>query len=269
VDYRAFLRDFYRAEKARSARFSHRAFSRRAGLRSSNYLYLVMNGERDLSAAMAPRFASACKLEKPALDYFCELVRFGHAAGADERNLSYERLSRFRGFRAAHELDAEQAEYHSSWYIPAIRELAQRADFKDDPKWIAGMLLPQISPAQARDALSTLFSLGLLTRTADGRVQQTQKLVTTGKGPLGHHVVNYHRVMLERAANALDLLPREERDISSLTLCVSPEMVDRLKERVRAFRKELLSFAELDGKPERVVQLNFQLFPLTKKEEVK
>ena len=62
---------------------------------------------------------------------------------------------------------------------------------------------------------------------------------------------------------ALDELPREERDISTLTLCVAESAVEDLKERVRAFRRELLAFAELDPNPERVVQVNFQIFPLT------
>jgi uncharacterized protein (TIGR02147 family) len=263
LDYRAFLRDFYVHEKARNTRFSHRLFSRRAGLRSSNYLNLVMKGERDLSAEMATRFARGCSLRKVEADYFCELVAFGQARTADERNRCYDRLGRFREFRAAHQLDAEQAAYHASWYMPAIRELVARPDFQEDPKWIASVLLPPISPQQAREALSTLCSLRLLLRDEAGRLRQAEELVTTGQGPLGHHVVNYHRTMIGHAVQALDHVPREERDISSLTLCVSEAALPRLKERIRAFRQELLQFAELEGQPERVVQVNFQLFPLS------
>ncbi|MEY2936365.1 MAG: hypothetical protein RL033_7114, partial [Pseudomonadota bacterium] len=65
------------------------------------------------------------------------------------------------------------------------------------------------------------------------------------------------------AGEALDSLPREERDVSCLTLCVSQAKLEELKERVRAFRQELLRTAELDNSPERVVQINFQVFPLS------
>src|SRR3954468_24361878 len=145
VDYRLFLRDFYREQKAKNRGFSHRSFSRRAGLRSFNYLNLIIKGERDLSAEMAVRFARRCGLVKTEADYFCELVSFSQARTAEERNRCYERLGRFRPFRAAHKLDAAQSAYHASWYIPAIRELVQRADFREDPKWIAAELLPPIS----------------------------------------------------------------------------------------------------------------------------
>jgi uncharacterized protein (TIGR02147 family) len=71
--------------------------------------------------------------------------------------------------------------------------------------------------------------------------------------------------MLDRASDALDTIPREEREISSLTLCIGQEVMLDLKERIREFRRELLQLAELSGDPERVVQINFQLFPLSEK----
>jgi len=267
LDYRAFLRDFYLAEKAKGSTFSHRAFSRRAGLRSTNYLNLVVKGQRDLSADAAVRFARGCGLVKTEADYFCELVAFNQAKTADERNRCYDRLRRFRRFRAAHKLDKAQGAYHSSWYMLAIRELAARSDFRNDPKWIASLLDPPISAAQARDAVATLRALHLLVRDSDGRLRQAEPLITTGDGPLGHHIVNYHRTMIEQAKLALDRLPREERDISSLTLCVSSDGLTRLKERIATFRRELLQMAELEGEPSRVVQINFQLFPLTRKKD--
>ena len=71
--------------------------------------------------------------------------------------------------------------------------------------------------------------------------------------------------MLDLAKRALDQLPREQRDISSLTLCVAESTLPVIKERIREFRRELLQLAELEALPERVVQLNFQMFPLSRR----
>ncbi len=267
LDYRAFLRDFYADRKANEYGFSHRAFSRRAGLRSTNYLKLVMDGERNLTPEMAQQFAQGCGLDDRQADYFCELAAFNQARTAAERNRCHARLTRFKQYRTIHKLDAAQATYHSTWYLPAIRELAARPDFEADPKWIAKTLLPRISSSEAQVAIDTLVELGLLVEDDAGRLRQAESLVTTGPGPLGHHVANYHRTMLERAAAAIDDVPRDEREISSLTLCVSHDVLLDLKERIREFRRELLQLAELSGQPERVVQLNFQLFPLSEKKE--
>lgn len=267
LDYRLFLRDLYADKKKNGMAFSYRAFSRRAGIRSTNYLRLVILGERNLTAPMAVRFAKGFGLEGTDADYFCDLVAFTQAKTVDERNRAHARLGRYRQFRNVHRLDAAESAYHSTWYVPAIRELAAREDFRADPSWIARRLEPSISPAEARKALSTLFELGLLEKTKNGRVERRDELVTTGAGPLGHHVVNYHRAMLARASEAIDRVPRDEREISSVTLCVSHEVMLRLKERIREFRRELLQLAELEGRPEQVVQINFQLFPLSKKEK--
>jgi len=264
-DYRQFLRDFYAAQKAKSRAFSHRAFSKRAGLSSSNYLSLIMKGERDLSSEMAPRFAKACGLAKREADFFCDLVAYGQAKTTEEKQRWHERLARFRKFREAHRLVGEQTAYHANWYMPAVRELATLAAFQEDPAWIAAALEPPISERQASEALETLQRLGLLLRDAGGKLRQAQALVTTGPGPLGHQIFVYHHGMLDLAKRALDHLPREQRDISSLTLCVGESTLPILKERIREFRRELLQLAELEAAPERVVQLNFQMFPLSRR----
>jgi uncharacterized protein (TIGR02147 family) len=265
LDYRQFLRDFYVAQKAKSAAFSHRAFSRRAGLRSSNYLSLVMKGQRDLSSEMAPRFARACGLAKSELELFCELVAYGQAKTTEEKQRALARLARFRKFREAHHLLDEQTAYHEHWYMPAIRELVGLPGFREDPAWIAAGLEPAISERQATQALETLQRLGLLVRDARGRLRQAQALVTTGQGPLGHQVFAYHHAMIDLAKRALDQLPREQRDISSLTLSVGESTLAVLKQRLFELRQELLQLAELEGMPERVVQLNLQLFPLSRR----
>ncbi len=265
VDYRQFLRDFYVTTKARSRAFSHRAFSKRAGLSSSNYLGLVTKGQRDLSSEMAPRFAKACGLQKSEADFFCDLVAYCQAKTTDEKQRWHERLARFRKFREAHRLVGEQTAYHANWYMPAVRELANLAAFQENPRWIAGALQPNISERQAIEALHTLQQLGLLVRDTKGKLRQAQALVTTGPGPLGHQVFVYHHGMLDLAKRALDHVPREQRDISSLTLCVAESTLPILKERIRAFRRELLQLAELEAAPERVLQLNFQMFPLSRR----
>jgi uncharacterized protein (TIGR02147 family) len=262
-DYRAFLLAYYERRKAEKNGFSHAEFSHGIGLRSANYLKLVIDGARNLTPDLAHRFGEACGLRDDALRYFCALVAFNQAKTARERSLHYEKLQGFRRFRASHRLDAAQSAYYSQWYVPAVHELCARPDFVDDPRWIARALLPPISPKQASQALDVLSQLGLLVRGADGRWQQSEAVVETPEGPLGHHVVQFHRAMMQRAADALDLVPREEREIGALTLCLSEARMHELKAELEAFREHLLRRYMKDERPERVVQVNLQMFPLS------
>jgi uncharacterized protein (TIGR02147 family) len=111
-----------------------------------------------------------------------------------------------------------------------------------------------------------LTQLGLLVRDAAGNLVQHQALLSTGDDqPLGHHIATFHRTMLERAGEALDAVPREEREIAALTLGLNAEQFQRVKQRLYELRQELLQAAGPgSATPDRVVQINFQMFPLSR-----
>ena len=265
LDYRAFLRAYYDAKKAADRGFSFRVFSRLAGVKASNHLKLVMDAKRGLPEATARRYAQAIGLHGDEAEYFCDLTRFNQAASPSERSALYQRLTGFRGYRNVQRLELEHAAYHANWYIPAIRELAARPDFVEDPAWIAAQLVPAISKMEAKRAITTLFSLGLLNRQPDGTVTQGEAVAATAPETVGVHVANYHRAMLELAAQSIDRFEPGEREISSLTMCVGSDDVARLKRHIQRFEEELIAFATEVKSGDRVVQLNFQLFPLSRR----
>ena len=263
LDYRAYLRDYYTYRKEHgSARFSFRAFSRRAKLRSPNYLKLVMDGARNLTPEMAARFADALGLRGEEAAFFGDLVAFNQATSPSDRNAAYQRLTGFQRYRSLHKLELAHAAYHSTWYVPAVRELAARKDFRDDPGWIARRMFTPITKAEAAEALSTLLALKLLVREK-GKIKQGEPLVSTGPETKGLHIHSYHRMMMGRAAEAISLVRASDRDVSALTLCLGEDGLARLKERLQRFRRELLELSALEDDPRQVVQINFQLFPLT------
>lgn len=264
LDYRAFLRDFYAEKKAKSRAFSYRSFSKRAGVASPNYLKLVVNGQRNLSAKMAEKFAHACRLDADASRYFVHLVAFNQAKNSNELSLNYGKLTSFQRYRQAHKLELAHAAYYSDWFMPAIRELAASRDFHADPEWIADRLIPSITPLQAAQALETLVELGLLVKDASGRLVQADALLSTGPETRGLHIAAFHRAMTQRAIESIDLVPAPERDISALTLCLSRGGLRAFKERIQRVRRELLELSALEAEPEQVVQINFQLFPLSR-----
>lgn len=263
LDARAYLRDHYAYKKATTSTFSFRAFSRRAGLKSPNYLKLVMEGDRNLSQKTAHKFAKALGLQGQRLSYFLDLVAFTQARSTDERSALYERLIRFREHREIHRIDIAYGLYHSRWYIPAIRELTFRPDCRNDPAWIAERLLPPIRTSDAEDAIRLLLELGLVA-VEGGLLRPTEPLVTTGPEVKGLHYVHYHRMMIQRAVASLDELPKDDRDISSVTLCMADDGIERLKEIMRNFRRQLLQLSAAETEPTRVVQVNLQVFPLSK-----
>lgn len=261
-DYREFLAAFYAQGKASG--LSYRGFARSAGLGAPNYLKLVIEGKRNLSEEMAGRFARACRLNEESTEYFKLLVAFSHATEDAERNALHERLGRFARFRSAQPLELAQKDYHSSWYIPALRELVTCPGFVEDPSWIAAHLEPNISEREAAHALDVLQRLGLLERDDGGKLVQATRAVTTGHQASGLHIRNYHAELMQRAVHAMHHLSAEDRYISALTLSASAATFEEVRRRVLAFRQELIALCDADPAPARVLQLNLQLFPLSR-----
>jgi uncharacterized protein (TIGR02147 family) len=264
LDYRKLLRDYYARRKRSGRAFSFRAFSRRAGLKSPNHLKRVMDGDRNLSDESSLRYADALGLAGDEAQYFCELVRFGQAKTTKERGAAYRRLTEYRGYQRAHRLDAKRDRYHSEWYIPAVRELFGCAGFREDPAWIAAQLVPAITERQAAEALSVLEDLGLVRRDESGALLRSEQVVSTGAETSGVHIVNYHRTMMEKATQSIDLVPRDARDISGVTLCLPAGSIPLLKERVQAFRTEIIAMESEIGTGDQVVQVSIQIFPLSR-----
>ena len=263
LNYRGYLGDYYTAAKANQPHFSYRYFSRRAGFSSSNFLKLVIDGKRNLSHASVDKIAEAIGLSAEEHRFLAHLVSFGQADTDDERAQHLEVLTATRRFWDAKPLDGMVFEYLSSWCNVAIRELAARADFEATPEWIAAQLQPPITTAQAASSLALLLNLGLLVREESGRISRGETTLDAGHEVTALGVRQFHRQMLERARDAMDVVKAKKRDVSGMTVCVRADQIDEVKRRVREFRESLMSFCDDQDDPDVVYQINIQVFPLS------
>src|SRR5205809_2149006 len=91
-DFRVFLRDFYTDRRQVDRKFSIRFFARRAGLRSENYLKVVMDGRRNLTAKNLPKFVKGLGLGPTQAEFFEALVNLNQAKDLTERRDLLERV---------------------------------------------------------------------------------------------------------------------------------------------------------------------------------
>ncbi|MBD3242680.1 MAG: TIGR02147 family protein [Chitinivibrionales bacterium] len=263
MDYRELLRDFYQEKKRESSYFSYRLFSQQAGFKAPNLLKLVMDGKRRLTKESVYKFAKGMRLNKGEAEYFEDLVFFNQAASLDEKNLYLQRLMRLRRRSDPRRIESSEYEYYSAWYHPVIREVATSVDFKDDYKRLAAMVTPAISPDDARKSVELLLRLGFIRKTPDGRYESASASLTTGPRVRSIAVANYHKDMMKLAAESIERFKADQRDITSLTLNVDDKTRQAMVEKIRQLREELLAMAETNRDPSQVMQVNFQLFPLS------
>lgn len=265
-NYRRFLEDSYKAKKTLDAKFSFRYFAAAAGFSSSNYLKLVMQGQRNLTDDSAKKVARAFELNIEESKFFQSLVAFNQAKTADQRQFYAHQLLGSRKLKKMFPLRQTQYEYYAHWYNIVIRELVGTAGFKEDANWIAKKVVPQITPAQARKALDTLLTLQLIKHDDNGHLVQSEAHLATPDEVTSSSVAMFHKEMMKKASDALDLFPREKREFSSVALPMTKDTAKKVKELMQTFRKGIVEIASQESDANIVYYLNLQLFPLVNDE---
>jgi uncharacterized protein (TIGR02147 family) len=268
-DYRSFLKDLYLHLKSTQRGFSHRFFSKNAGFTSPNMLQLVIDGKRNVTSKTVGKFIRGLRLNQQEAEFFTALVDFNQASTSEEKSKAFQGMTKSRKFREIHELSKEIFRFYTQWFHIVIREMIDLDGFRADPEWISRHLLPSISKDQAERALKLLLKLNLIKKDEKEKVlERTDPIIATPPEVKSLAVVNFHQSMMTLAAQSLSSVPGEERDITSATVGFRQEDLPRIKKKIEEFRKTLLAEAEAgDKKPDRIYQLNIQLFPVTQKIE--
>jgi uncharacterized protein (TIGR02147 family) len=261
-EYRDYLRDFYAERKNENQWYSLRYMGGKVSVDPS-HLVKIFQRERHIGNALIDVFIDHCRLSGSDADYFANLVRFNKAKSDRDCRMYYERLLALKG-PGARTLEKSQYEFYTKWYHSAILTLLDFYPFSGDYAALAAKVSPPISEAKARKSIDLLRRLGLIGKTEDGTFRLTDKIITTGDHGHAIAVKAFQEETMRMAIEALHRHPAEKRNISTVTITISEKKLDQINEIIGQFRQSLLRLARDEKEPDKVYQLNVQLFPLTK-----
>jgi uncharacterized protein (TIGR02147 family) len=267
TDYRVYLKSIFDHKKQLNPGFSHRLLARQLGLKAPGHMLFVMQGKRNLTNDLAMRIAVWLKLGKKESDYLMSLVRYCHAKNADEKKNSFDELLRLRGSNRK-VVKTNRYRFYEKWYYSAIRSALDVISFRDDYGMLASSLNPPITVSQAREAIRVLQGEGLIKTDRSGYLKPSEKLITTGDNWNSAAIENLRYQFLDLGRESLSRFVPQHRDASFLTLSLSEESFERIKEKVRNLRAEILETAANETSPDRVVQCNITLFPMFSREKI-
>ncbi|MDR0516098.1 MAG: TIGR02147 family protein [Fibromonadaceae bacterium] len=267
-DYRAFMRDSF-AEKKASSRFSWREFAKRAGYASPVFLKLVSEEKSSLSEEGIERVGLALGLTDNEQAFFRLLVSFTHEKSNSKKQRIFGEMRKIASLCKNSVLEANQYDYYKEWYHSVIRELAPNVSSELE---ISNLLTPKVPLPQVKASLTLLVKLGLLEKDSKGRFHQTDKHLTTGESitATGRSISlmairKHHENMGKLAVEALEIVPKENRDVSGITMGLSKAGFEALKAELANFRRRIKEIAmESESDEETVYRVNLQLFPLSK-----
>ena len=263
TNYRVYLRDYYEFKKKTVPAFSLRFFAEKAGLSSHAHLKLTIDGKRNITKNTVVKLIHGLGLDGQRAVYFESLVFFNQAQTDADKQVYYAQLLKASPRSKLHKMDKAQFRIFREWHHSAILEMVALKDFRPIPDWISKRLGGLITPAQVTESLKLLVEVGLLVKTANG-YRPRDPLITTDDEFQDLMVKMYHLQMLKLSADMLSTLPGAQRDVSALTFSIKREDFPNLKKHLQLMRKELLDFSAKAGEAEDVVQINIQLYPLTR-----
>ncbi len=159
----------------------------------------------------------------------------------------------------------------SDWYHLAILELVKLKNFKPNNRFIAKAF--DITVNEVNAAVERLIRLDLLKIEKDGKWINTKGSNTTVDDDLTHSAYRkYLKQILGLAIKALEEVPVNLRDQSSMTMSINTNRLPEAIEMITKFRRRLCKFLEEDKEKDEVYQLAISLYPLTnikRKEMVK
>lgn len=151
----------------------------------------------------------------------------------------------------------------SDWYHYAILELVAVEGFRPDARWVARSL--GISSGEVKAGVERLVRLDLLKITPSGKWQNclgnnsnsANDLVMVARR-------NLQKQILEKAITALDEVPMDIRDQSSMTMAIDSSRIVIAKKLLNQFRRKLSTILQEGGTRDSVYHLSLSLYPVTK-----
>jgi uncharacterized protein (TIGR02147 family) len=265
LDYRDFLKDFYEEKKSEHSFFSYRLFSSKLGMDAS-YLAKVIVKTRHISNNSIEKITAFCGLKEQKAEYFETLVHFVKAKSHKESKLLFEKLLSLKNVRSTTLLGHQYA-FYQKWYHSAIRSVLEFYDFRGDYRALAQELSPPISAREAKESVRLLEKLRLIKKDTDSRYRMTDAAITTGPQWDSLAIGAFQEETIRLSLESLSRHPKKHRDISTVTMNINGENFREIREKINEFRNAIIKYVNEQSSPDRVVQLNVQLFPLSRIKE--
>lgn len=264
IDYRKFLSEYYLEKKDNTKYFSYRYFSQAAGIKSPSFLKQVIDGKRNLTNLTIEKFCLALNLNSKEALYFRHLVLFNQATIGRQKQEHYSVLRSLSKSVKESVLRAAQYDYFDKWYTVVIRELVCLYNFRDDYEEIGKSLLPSVPGSAVKQAINLLLKLELLIKNKDNSFSQSDKAIVVDEDVTSLAIRNFTKKMFDHAQSALENVEKSKRNISGLTIGISPRSYDIITSEIEAFKDRIKRVVADDDDSSQVYQLNVALFPMSK-----
>lgn len=242
--------------KLQNSSYSLRALARDLNLNHS-LLSRIIASKIQMTPKIFERIAEPLKLTPEELTLFKNEIKNRKKIQSKEKIVT-------ENFRT---LEIEEFKIVQDWYNFAILEIVKLDGFESNPEWISKKL--NISAEEASLALERLVTLKLLQKKSNGAYAKVSThLSVMNPGFTASAMKERQKAVLFKAIHALENLPINLRDNSSMTLSIDSSMLPEIKEKIKKMRRSLANnITDKSKKRDQVYELSISFFPWTTSDE--
>ncbi|MCB0355663.1 MAG: TIGR02147 family protein [Bdellovibrionales bacterium] len=256
--YLTFLRSELQKRSDKNSKYSLRAFARQLDL-DAGTLSSILNGKRPLSMDMAEKILTRLKCNESTREIVLSSVARFHSQRPMTRrdpkiknySFTYNSKKKVLGLDIFHII--------SDWYHQAILEMTYLDNFSDNPEWIAREL--NISVPTAKLALNRLIEYGLIEKKPEGYTKKDAHLEIEQPYLTSSARKSKQIQIRTKAIESIKQDPVDSRYMTTITMCIDPDLLPAARKKIDAFNDTLCAFLE-SGKRKQVYVLEMGLFSL-------
>lgn len=243
--FRLFLQEELIRRCRKNQKYSLRAFAKFLGVEAS-FLSKIISGKRAVTAKTFSKFSTLLGLTP------YQVAEFREKDNAEEK---------FNGLTLDH--------FHliAEWHHFAILELLSIRGFRPSKQKIAQAL--GLSITEAASAVERLLRLGYLEITPKGKWLNVSgnNTTTSFEKFTNSALIKAQEKILEMAIESLHHVPLEERDQSAIIMAIDSKLLPKAKEKIKAFRRKLMSELQSGQNLDQIYNLSISLYPVTQLEK--
>jgi uncharacterized protein (TIGR02147 family) len=228
---------------------------------------LILTGKRQLSSDGTEKVIRVFNMNGSQAEYFRNLVAFKKSKANSDKSLIGEKLLQIRVNARTQYLNSSQMSYYLSWQNIAIRECLLLHPEGLTVEKLCISIRPKLRLPDAEASLQELRRLGLAYPNESGAWFGVSGNISSGDKVESSALIKYHLEMMELAKQSLDRFNSSERDVSNVSVSLSLENIEIVRKKIQNLRQEILKLSSEDLSPDKVLQVNFQIFPIAVKGE--
>ncbi len=262
----AYIKDFDSWARKKNRNYSRRAFAKWASIPSSNFLTLIISGQRPFQLGWVNGFSKAAKLNELERSYLNNLISLEHSKNSEESQRLQESLRKSIFTGKITNLKQKELYLISSPEVWAIY-IALNKETRDDDQARVVKDLVCLDMSVVRETIKNFKKLELVEEDHTGRLIPKYKYISTENEYSRLENQKFHEAVLKESHQKLQELKATQRSYGSLTILLSDEEIVELKKEIQDFGKSLLSkYGEVSNAKDKrlLARLNIQFYPLTK-----